>query len=688
MSNTPRNLVTTSEIAVLAGVDLSTVSNWRRRFDGSFPEPALTDDGGMRPKFDRAEILNWLAKNPRVGSQRGTADMDVFAVLDSFRGRFPVDSAMDVVGALVILIDFQRREGALTSPLNGKQIRSACAGQGLPKSIVELVRIDVMDLFTDNDLETAYASIQPVTDLLSLYDSMLARSVNRLSGSAEQTTPDLLSSFLLALAEDDPDGTIYDPTAGYAGLLLAALQQNKAAIGVGVEISVYAAKVAKRRLCLASASATILLANSLLADPARSTRADLVLTDPPHGLALAEESTDQKYPIWEFGTPPKFSADTAWLQHAIAHLNPSGRAIVVTPIGLLSRGGSEAKIRNELVRRGAVHAVITLPGRVRANTSIRLAVWVLGAPDKIDRRTTALLIDAGADDLSALDPAGDVAKTFNAWMNDPAAELDPSLAVSVPVTELLAPDTTLDPKRWLVNPADELTATDWVDRATISFRAATDSLARMEKLPAFSFHQIPIAAQKLSIGDMQRTGAVRVLRGRHAERAVDETEASYPILSVKHVRPNADFRSITTDRTPQSESTATQLVAAGDVVVYPDGDRVRARVWTEPGWILGRFMQAVRVNDLNLLSAEYLAAAIGSPTNARYLTESTIRTHFDLKQFEIAIPTIEVQSALGSVSRRLHEALQQIEEASENLRSAQQAVEDALTSGLVTVRSD
>lgn len=683
MSDTPRPLITTSEIAYLAGVDVSTVSNWRRRFDGSFPEPAPTADAGKRPKFDRAEILEWLTQNPRVGAPRSTPVADLFAVLDGFRGLFPVDSAMDVVGAIAVLVEYHRRNDVPINTRSGEAIRRACRGDGLSSDILELVRVDLLDLLTDRDLEALQESIEPVADLLALYDSLLLRSVNRLSGSAEQTTPDLLSSFLLSLAEDNPHGTIYDPAAGYAGLLLAALKQNKAGVGVGVDINDYAERVARRRLYLAQANGTILWGNSLLMDPARSTLADLVLTDPPLGLALAEQTAEHRYPAWEFGTPPKSNSDTAWLQHAISHLKPEGRAIVVTAIGTLFRGGRDGVVRNELVRRGAVQAVIALPGKVRANTSIRLAVWVLATPDKVDRRQSVLLIDAGANDLSTLDPAGPIVRTFTEWMKDPAVELDPALAVSVAVTELLAPDVTLDPKRWLVNPAEELTATEWVDVAKTGYGVAVASLTAQQVLPSVTFSPVQEAPRKDSLGDLQRRGVVNILHGRHVERTLDESMTTYPILTVKHVRPHADLQSLPTERTPQTESTATQLVAPGDVVIYPVKDSVIARVWTEPGWVLGRFMQSIRINDSRVLTADYLAAAISSPTNARFLTESTIRTHFDLKQFEIATPSLEVQTALSTIASQLAATLTEVEAKARALRAAQLAVSNSITSGLI-----
>jgi hypothetical protein len=321
---------------------------------------------------------------------------------------------------------------------------------------------------------------------------------------------------------------------------------------------------------------------------------------------------------------------------------------------------------------------------VRANTSIRLAVWVLGTPDKADRRQSVLLIDAGANDLTALDPDGKVVETFNEWMKDSSVSLDPSIAVNVPVTELLAPDATLDPKRWLVNPAEELSATEWVDIVNASYGNAVEALIAEHALPPVAFKPAGVVVRKTSLGDLQRKGDVTMLRGRHVTVTPDDSAETYPILNMRHFRADTDRAAIVTERAAVSASTTAQLILPGDILIYSEGSTVKATVWTEPGWVLGSFLQCVRIKDPSVLLPEYLAAAISSPTNERFLTESTIRTNIDLKQFEILIPVLEVQQTLTNLTGQLSAALSEVEAKAEALRAAQAAVSNAITSGLVT----
>src|SRR5262249_20117794 len=59
--------------------------------------------------------------------------------------------------------------------------------------------------------------------------------------------------------------------------------------------------------------------------------------------------------------PPARANEFAWLAHVIYHLAPAGHGYVLLRQGALVRSGTEATLRGELVRRGTIEALITLP---------------------------------------------------------------------------------------------------------------------------------------------------------------------------------------------------------------------------------------------------------------------------------------------------------------------------------------
>lgn len=669
-------LITTSEIAAIAGVDASTVSNWRRRFDGAFPQPALTDDESKRPKFDRDEITEWLRQNPQVGGKPTGTRNDLYRVLDRVRGLVTPDYYAEIIGQLLESIERDRREGVDRPIRNSADIEALLDKEQLSGGLLQT-------LFAEEDLVATYEFLLTVPDPSAFYDEALAAGRNRLNEASEKTSPPALVDFLTALAPSRTGGFVIDPVAGYGALLLNCVRQGKASFGLGVDINIEAVKIANRRFFLAKADATRSeVGNSLVGDVLGSVSGDLVVADPPLGLMFKPATDDEKSIDWEFGTPKSSNADTGWLQLAISHLLPGGTAIVVTSLGTLFQSDrATAQIRNEMVRRGAVQAIFTLPAKVRTNTAVRLAVWVLTTPDRADRRTNVLLVDLGADDAKSLDPQGAGVNMFRQWMADERAPLDPTFAVSVPVTDLLAPDATLVPSRWITIEEESRSPSDWIQRVETSYQAAEHTLSGGFSVPRITATPNQTTPETLTISDLKKRGSIGVLKGRHMERYNGSGE-SYPILSVREARSSRPDQDSASDRAEAVPSTMSQLVLPGDVLVYPDGDDVVARVWTEPGWVLGRFMQAIRILD-DSWNAHYLAAALNSPTNARHLLGGISRTHFNLPEFTVVVQGASDQRLAQSIDEWFDTLAARLAESSAAVEKAKTEILNALASGLV-----
>ena len=675
MKNNERAMISTTEIAALASVDISTVSNWRRRFGGDFPQPALSVDS-KRPMFDRSEVIEWLRRNPQVGGKRSGTQSELMRVLDLLRSEFAPDDYAEVIGQLLAAIVEDRKAG------RNRHVRTS----GEVQVLLDTTQFKSNDptLLHVDSLVSVYQHLLAVSDPLAFYDEALEAGNNRLSESAEKTTPTPLIAFLTALAPPRAHGLVIDPVAGYGSLLLSSIREGKASLGLGVDLNVAAVRVANRRFLLANAEARSEVGDSLAGDALGSVRADLVIADPPLGLAFRPEH--QATP-WEFGTPKASNADTAWLQLAVARLLPGGRAIVVTTLGTLFQSDkATVQIRNEMVRRGAVQAIFTLPARLRNNTAVRLAVWVLTTPDSSDRRTNVLLVDLGTDNVESISPTGKGVAAFEQWIDDPNAPLDPTFAAAVPVTDLLAPGATLVPSRWTSAAEDNLDAGDWKLRVESSYITAKEAISRNLLLPAIEVDSHLTKPDSVTIGDLAKRGALTVVKGRHMER-YDGSAESYPILSVKDLRQVRPDPGESRERAAAVPSTIAQLAYPGDVLVYTDGEKVVARVWQTPDWVIGRFMQVVRIVD-EAWNPHYIAAAINSPSNIRHLIGGVARTHFNLSDFDIVELTSAQQRVAEVVEQQFQDVATKLAEASALVATAKAQILNALASGFVITHVD
>lgn len=90
----------------------------------------------------------------------------------------------------------------------------------------------------------------------------------------------------------------------------------------------------------------------------------------------------------DFGVAPKAKADFAFLLHDLYHLEDDGIMTIVLPHGVLFRGGEEAKIRENLIEKNRIDAIIGLPENIFFGTNIATIIMVL----KKNRPSSDILI--------------------------------------------------------------------------------------------------------------------------------------------------------------------------------------------------------------------------------------------------------------------------------------------------------
>lgn len=118
---------------------------------------------------------------------------------------------------------------------------------------------------------------------------------------------------------------------------------------------------------------------------------DAVVANPPYSQKWSADL--DKDPRFKAGIAPKSRADYAFIQHSLYHLDSSGTMAIVLPHGVLFRGGSEAKIREQLIRENRLDAIIGLPENLFYGTSIPTCILVFkGLNAKKDK--DILFIDA------------------------------------------------------------------------------------------------------------------------------------------------------------------------------------------------------------------------------------------------------------------------------------------------------
>ncbi|MDR2660784.1 MAG: type I restriction-modification system subunit M [Lactobacillaceae bacterium] len=120
---------------------------------------------------------------------------------------------------------------------------------------------------------------------------------------------------------------------------------------------------------------------------------DAVVTNPPYSAKWDNKDSKMKDPRFsEYGKlAPASKADYAFILHSIYHLNQTGSMAIVLPHGVLFRGAAEGKIRQTLIEKNYLDAVIGLPANLFYGTSIPTTILVF---KKNRKNNDVLFIDA------------------------------------------------------------------------------------------------------------------------------------------------------------------------------------------------------------------------------------------------------------------------------------------------------
>ena len=227
-------------------------------------------------------------------------------------------------------------------------------------------------------------------------------------------TPTCVSILLAKLLSPDEGSRICDPACGSCSLLIRAADEvrddkdkpsknyslygqesNGATWALGrMNLFLHGKDSADIKWCDTINNPQLLEGDSLM-------HFDVVVANPPFSLDKwgAERAADDEHKRFTRGIPPKSKGDYAFILHMIETALPQkGRVGVIVPHGVLFRGGSEGKIRRQLLQENMLDAVVGLPENLFFGTGIPAAILIFDrrreAGGSLHKRKDVLFIDA------------------------------------------------------------------------------------------------------------------------------------------------------------------------------------------------------------------------------------------------------------------------------------------------------
>lgn len=293
----------------------------------------------------------------------------------------------------------------------------------------------LLDDFADLDLRPSHIETKdnevPADVVGDAYEYMIGEFATMAGKKAGSFfTPQQVSEVMAQIVAPQEKDRVYDPTCGSGSLLIRAAKKgglDKVSI-YGQEVNNSAISMARMNMFIHDIKDAHIAWGDTLANPqhldsdGNLMKFECIVANMPFSkdkwaegfnpggeVSVDEDETQSKtnkkgkkkefkmepsldrFHRFDMGVPPASKGDWAFLLHMIHSMSGNGRVAAVAPHGVLFRGASEGKIRQAVIEKNLIDAVIGLPENLFYGTSIPACIVVF----KRGRTTTdVLFVDA------------------------------------------------------------------------------------------------------------------------------------------------------------------------------------------------------------------------------------------------------------------------------------------------------
>lgn len=269
--------------------------------------------------------------------------------------------------------------------------------------------------FSQYNFGSTYISSDLLGDAYEYLIKQFAADAGKKGG--EFYTPREVERIIIGIVKPHQKDHVYDPTVGSGGFLLEAYNYLKTKSNeqvartlyfYGQEINISTFAIAKINMFLHGLDSSDIRRGDTLANPqflnnlGNLQTFDIVVANPPYSIKdweFEQFKTDKYGRTQEYELPPEKNADYAFVLHILKSLNSNGRAGIVLPHGVLFRGGSEGRIREQIIKNDLLEAVIGLPPKLFYGTGIPAAILIFNRNKAEQKKGKVLLVDGERDFL-------------------------------------------------------------------------------------------------------------------------------------------------------------------------------------------------------------------------------------------------------------------------------------------------
>jgi type I restriction-modification system DNA methylase subunit len=671
MSADPYDLVSTADIARLAGEGRATVGNWKVRYAEFPPERGRSKRG---PLYDRAEVTAWLRETGRL---RRPPEVDaLWGLAERLRNDMSMEEAL---GFILILLALALVDPVVFSDLAQRPADTIGTLQDLGGLVNEHFYFagDLLPWLqiSDSVMQEAVRTIAAL-DLgrrHAMADALLDHAAKRMGRrGGEYISPRAVRRLVVGLVGDVE--TIYNPGSGIGQLLIdLALKENDASRHLfGQEINSRVWAMSRLNVILHEVEAEIALGDIFSEDAFPSLRADCVVSIAPWNQVLPQLEGSRADPRWIWGDVGPTDGNSAWIQHCLFHAQDGGKVVLALPSNVMFEAGRGGRARQQLIKAGFLDAVISLPPRLFEWTALpsTVLVFVKGRPAVDGMPAPTLMIDVARRDDSLTqsglddDAIGEVVSQYHAWTRGKTVS-GPGIAVAS-FDQLVANDFVIDPARYMGQGVEvDTTAlrSEWEHlRQSLELERPDNEGAGLvlDRLAQESIPPAVSAYEDVRLSDLM--GELDIMRGFPTTRTSPEGEI--PVLSLADLRNQSPARHFAT----QEEAARLGLygMQGGDVLVAIEGGTVGESYvlrQDRTDFVPSQQVAVLRVTTPERLDPWYLGAWMATDLardNLRRLARGAGIQRIAVKDLEsllIRIPALPLQREVGERFRMIREEI-------------------------------
>ncbi|MHB1346236.1 MAG: type I restriction-modification system subunit M [Candidatus Humimicrobiaceae bacterium] len=291
----------------------------------------------------------------------------------------------------------------------------------------EILR-QLIELFSEKSLHNVSPDI-----LGDAYEWILKYFAPQKAKEGEVYTAREVIKLIVEMLDPIVGQSVYDPACGSGGMLINSYKHIKDTLGKDSanKLFLYGQEANHKTLALAKMNLNIhdiINANIVYGDTLSSPKFrdesgeiktfDVVIANPPWNQDGYDEEVLRKGEFWskrfEYGFPPRQSADWAWIEHMLASAKKdTGKIGVIIDNGCLFRGGKEKIIRSKIVEEDLIETIILLPEKLFYNTGAPGAIIILNKNKPDFKKKKIQFINASKEyeshpDVRKLNRLGDI----------------------------------------------------------------------------------------------------------------------------------------------------------------------------------------------------------------------------------------------------------------------------------------